>query len=112
VQLPLEWSNAQAYAETRAEAKRVRQMKRNLSEIQTDVTTDGLVESPRQEKFVPFVKERTSLGKLITLSNAPGPSKPKGGFKSERRLESTMQEVAYLHDESTAADLARQESAR
>lgn len=110
--MPLEWSNAQAYAENRAEVKRVRQMQRNLSEIQTDVTTEGLVESPRQEKFVPFVKERTSLGKLITLSNGPGPSKSKGGFKSERRLESTMQAVAYLHDESAAADLARQESAR
>ena len=84
----------------------------NLSEIQTDVTTDGQVESPRPEKFVPFVKERTSLGKLITLSATRGPNKPRAaGFKSERRLDSTLQEVAYLPDEGPAG-LARQESAR
>ena len=58
------------------------------------------------------MKERTSLGKLITLSNTQVAGKPKGGFKSERRLESTTQEVAYLQDESGTVDLARQESAR
>ena len=58
------------------------------------------------------MKERTSLGKMITLSNTQASSKPKGGFKSERRLESTLQEVAYLQDEGMAEDLARQESAR
>ena len=43
-------------------------MQRNASENLTDATTVGLVESSTDEKFVPFVKERTSLGKLITLS--------------------------------------------
>ena len=58
------------------------------------------------------MNERTSLGKLITLSNAKEKTwKPKGGFRSERRLESTLQEVAYLQDEGKKG-LARQESAR
>ena len=84
----------------------------NSTEGQTEATTLRMGQSTTEDKFVPFQNERTGLGKLITLHNTSMKSLRSSRFlKSERKLESTMQEVAFIRKDSQKT-LARNESCR
>ena len=84
----------------------------NSTEGQTEATTLRMGQSTTEDKFIPFQNERTGLGKLISLHNSSMKSLRSSRFlKSERKLESTMQEVAFIRKDSQKT-IARNESCR